>query len=45
MHTGPEISAAVAETVTGWRAWSELHQSYEGPWRDLVHHPGGCCRR
>ena len=40
MRTGPEISAAVDETVTGWREWSELHQSYQGPWRDLVHHSG-----
>jgi GH15 family glucan-1,4-alpha-glucosidase len=26
--------------VTAWLAWSELHQTYEGPWRDLVHHSG-----
>jgi alpha,alpha-trehalase len=24
----------------GWRSWSAMHQSYEGPWRDLVHHSG-----
>ena len=38
--SGPEIAAAVDDTVTGWRAWSELHQSYQGPWRDLVHTSG-----
>jgi alpha,alpha-trehalase len=28
------------ETQMGWRTWSELHQRYEGPWRDLVHQSG-----
>ena len=23
-----------------WRSWSDLHQTYDGPWRDLVHHSG-----
>ena len=23
-----------------WGSWSELHQAYEGPWADLVHHSG-----
>ena len=27
-------------TVEAWRAWSQIHQSYQGPWRDLVHHSG-----
>ena len=26
--------------MAGWRSWSALHQSYEGPWRELVHHSG-----
>jgi len=26
--------------VAGWRSWSAIHQTYEGPWRDLVHHSG-----
>ncbi len=38
--SGPEIAAAVDDTVSGWRAWSELHQSYQGPWCDLVHASG-----
>ncbi|HEV8194645.1 MAG TPA: glycoside hydrolase family 15 protein [Ktedonobacterales bacterium] len=28
------------DTMEGWRTWSALHQAYEGPWRDLVHHSG-----
>jgi GH15 family glucan-1,4-alpha-glucosidase len=28
------------DTVAGWRSWSAIHQTYEGPWRDLVHHSG-----
>ncbi len=27
-------------TVDAWRSWSDLHQTYDGPWRDLVHHSG-----
>jgi GH15 family glucan-1,4-alpha-glucosidase len=27
-------------TVRGWRTWSDIHQGYEGPWRELVHHSG-----
>ena len=26
--------------MTAWQSWSELHQAYVGPWRDLVHHSG-----
>jgi alpha,alpha-trehalase len=35
-----EIAARLADTLDGWRSWSAIHQSYEGPWRDLVHHSG-----
>ncbi len=35
-----EIAAALEATIAQWRAWSRLHQSYDGPWRDLVHHSG-----
>ncbi len=34
------IAARLADTVEGWRSWSAIHQTYEGPWRDLVHHSG-----
>ncbi len=35
-----EITARLGDTVEGWRSWSAIHQTYEGPWRDLVHHSG-----
>src|SRR5947207_2948978 len=36
----PEIADALDATIAAWRSWSAMHQSYEGPWRDLVHHSG-----
>jgi GH15 family glucan-1,4-alpha-glucosidase len=30
----------IEATIRGWRTWSSLHQEYEGPWRELVHHSG-----
>jgi GH15 family glucan-1,4-alpha-glucosidase len=35
-----EISGRIEDTISAWQSWSELHQSYEGPWRGLVHHSG-----
>jgi alpha,alpha-trehalase len=35
-----EITARLDDTVEGWRSWSAIHQNYEGPWRELVHHSG-----
>ena len=35
-----EIVTRLDDTVTAWQSWSELHQAYIGPWRDLVHHSG-----
>ncbi len=35
-----EIGARLDDTVSAWESWSELHQAYVGPWRDLVHHSG-----
>jgi alpha,alpha-trehalase len=35
-----EIGARLEDTVSAWQSWSELHQAYVGPWRDLVHHSG-----
>ena len=35
-----EIAHRVQDTIAAWRSWSDLHQSYEGPWRDLVHQSG-----
>ena len=33
-------STRLDDTAVAWHTWSELHQSYDGPWRDLVHHSG-----
>jgi GH15 family glucan-1,4-alpha-glucosidase len=35
-----ELADRLAGTVTGWQSWSDLHQNYDGPWRDLVRHSG-----
>ena len=35
-----QVRKRLADTVKGWRSWSELHQQYEGPARTLVHHSG-----
>jgi alpha,alpha-trehalase len=35
-----ELEDLLDGTVIGWRAWSAIHQSYQGPWADLVHGSG-----
>ena len=35
-----ELRDVLDGTVAAWRSWSELHQAYDGPWADLVHHSG-----
>ena len=35
-----EMHTRLEDTVAGWESWSELHQAYVGPWRDMVHHSG-----
>jgi GH15 family glucan-1,4-alpha-glucosidase len=35
-----ELRSVLDDTVAAWRSWSELHQRYDGPWSDLVHHSG-----
>ncbi len=35
-----QMAGRLEDTVAGWRSWSAIHQTYEGPWRDLVHHSG-----
>src|SRR5262249_58481205 len=35
---GAAITARLDDTMAAWRSWSAIHQTYEGPWRDLVHH-------
>ena len=39
-----EIAARLDDTVSAWQTWSDLHQAYEGPWRDLVHQAGRVLR-
>jgi len=39
-YTQEAIAEYLHDTVVGWRTWSDLHQRYAGPWRDLVHHSG-----
>ena len=38
--TEGEITSRLDDTLEGWRSWSAIHQNYEGPWRELVHHSG-----
>ncbi len=38
--TQDDIASRVDDTAEAWRTWSDLHQAYDGPWRDLVHHSG-----
>src|SRR5258708_33381474 len=40
LYTQAGITDYLHDTIVGWRTWSDLHQRYEGPWRDLVHHSG-----
>jgi alpha,alpha-trehalase len=35
-----ELAERLDDTVAAWRSWSDLHQAYDGPWRDHVHHSG-----
>jgi GH15 family glucan-1,4-alpha-glucosidase len=35
-----EIAARLDDSVSAWQSWSDLHQAYVGPWRDLVHQSG-----
>jgi alpha,alpha-trehalase len=38
--TQAEIHDRLDDTVLAWRTWSSLHQNYDGPWHDHVHHSG-----
>ncbi|MGH9152084.1 MAG: glycoside hydrolase family 15 protein [Acidimicrobiales bacterium] len=35
-----QVRAWLYGTVRGWQSWSALHQGYQGPYADLVHHSG-----
>jgi alpha,alpha-trehalase len=38
--TQAELTRRLDGSAATWRSWSRLHQRYEGPWRELVHHSG-----
>jgi GH15 family glucan-1,4-alpha-glucosidase len=38
--TDGEVDMLLNRTVAAWRSWSVLHQSYRGPWQDLVRTSG-----
>ncbi|MFG3408099.1 glycoside hydrolase family 15 protein [Streptomyces sp. NPDC048142] len=35
-----ELAEGLEQTVTAWQAWSRMHQTYAGPWREQVHQSG-----
>ena len=35
-----DIATQLEETIAAWRSWSAMHQRYDGPYRELVHHSG-----
>jgi GH15 family glucan-1,4-alpha-glucosidase len=38
--TQDELGKRLDDTKAGWRSWSDIHQSYQGPWHELVHSSG-----
>ncbi|MCY1021081.1 glycoside hydrolase family 15 protein [Pyxidicoccus sp. MSG2] len=40
LWTQEKIARRLEDTTETWRSWSDAHQGYEGPWRELVHHSG-----
>ncbi len=38
--TEDQITTRLDCTVEAWRSWSAIHQNYQGPWQELVHHSG-----
>jgi alpha,alpha-trehalase len=39
-YSQDQIKRSLDTTLQAWQQWSELHQSYDGPWRRLVHRSG-----
>lgn len=37
-HVWPqgELAKRLEDTIAGWRCWSDIHQTYSGPWHELV---------
>jgi len=40
LPSGEEVGRRIADTREGWLSWSALHQTYAGPWEDLVYRSG-----
>lgn len=38
--SGEQIAEAIESTEAAWRSWSDLHQSYQGPYADRVRDSG-----
>ncbi|MEU0185157.1 glycoside hydrolase family 15 protein [Streptomyces sp. NPDC006207] len=38
--TQEDLSGRLDSTIAAWQSWSDMHQAYDGPWRDLVQHSG-----
>lgn len=38
--TQSQLANLLDRTLAAWESWSDLHQSYDGPWRELVHTSG-----
>jgi alpha,alpha-trehalase len=36
----PDLAELLDRTLASWESWCDLHQSYQGPWQDLVHVSG-----
>jgi GH15 family glucan-1,4-alpha-glucosidase len=34
------IQTRLEDTLHAWQSWSDLHQSYQGPWQEMVHLSG-----
>ncbi|MGH9032371.1 MAG: glycoside hydrolase family 15 protein [Acidimicrobiia bacterium] len=40
LWTQDAIEARLEDTHHAWRTWSGMHQNYDGPWQEMVHHCG-----
>ena len=40
LYSGAEMAAMLETTIGGWRSWSGLHQTYDGPYAAMVRHSG-----
>jgi len=38
--TAKRAEKRLSDTIKGWQSWSELHQTYDGPWKEEVYHSG-----